>query len=111
MELIEARIPWCYVAVGPDGNPCFMQWLISHDVNDMVKTYYKGYFPPLAPDEVLLEGAFVSERYRGKGVMADAMSRVAEKGGELGARWAITYVKVPTCLRSGVAWRAAFIPS
>jgi hypothetical protein len=82
--------------------------------------YYKGYFPPLAGDEVLLEGAFVPEHYRGTGIMRCAMSKVSEKGRAMGARWAITFVEesnlpsIRGCLASGfhpylrkkATWRA-----
>jgi hypothetical protein len=95
IDAIDAGVPSAvYVAATPDGSPCFLQWLIAPDANDRLSAYYKGYFPPLARDEVLLEGAFVPERHRGKGIMTSAMSKVAEKGVAMGARRAITYVDV-----------------
>jgi hypothetical protein len=95
IDAIGAGIPSAvYVAVTRDDSPCFLQWLVAPEANDRLNTYYKGYFPPLARDEVLLEGAFVPERHRGKGIMTSAMSKVADEGASMGARWAITYVDV-----------------
>jgi len=94
IHTIEAGIPSAvYVAVTSDGSPCFLQWLISPDKNDRLTTHYNGYFPSLARDEVLLEGAFVPERHRGKGIMVCAMAQVAAKARTMGARWAITWVE------------------
>ncbi|MGA3174587.1 MAG: GNAT family N-acetyltransferase [Syntrophorhabdales bacterium] len=93
IALLEAGIPSCYVAVAADGSPCFIQWLISPAENEKLDAYYKGYFLPLAHDEVLLEGAYIPESHRGKGIMGPAMSQVAEKGRAMGARWAVTYVE------------------
>lgn len=79
-KTIEAGIPsLIYVAAAADGSPCFLQCVILPARNGRLNAYYKGYFPPLAQDEVLLEGAFIPEQYRGKGIMACAMSQVAQK--------------------------------
>jgi hypothetical protein len=93
LVFIDADIPSCYVGVAPDGSPCFIQWLISHHANEKVQTYFKGYFPPLAPDEVMLEGVFIPDKFRGKRIMPFAMSEIAGKGKDTGARWAVTYVQ------------------
>jgi hypothetical protein len=92
-EFIEADIPSCYVAVTDDGSPCFIQWLLAPTGNNKVQARRQAHFPRVSEDEILLEGAFVPERHRGKKIMASAMSQVAEKGRESGARWAITYVE------------------
>ncbi len=121
MKTIEAGVS-SHVYVGTTGGdrPCFFQFLIFSDDNERLSAYYDGYFPRLAEDEVLLEGAFVPERYRGKGIMAYAMSQVAEQGRAAGARWAITYVEesnlasIRGCLACGfrpylrkkTSWRA-----
>ncbi len=107
IALIASGIPSCFTAVMADGSPCFIQWLITPGANERLRAYYKGYFPPLARDEVLLEGAFVPEAYRGRGIMARAMWQVAERGRAMGARWAVTWVEesnVPSirgCLACG----------
>lgn len=93
LALIDARIPNCYVATTDEGSPCYIQWLISHTANDRVESYFKGYIPPLERDEVVLEGAFIPFRYRGKKIMPLAMAQVAEKAKGIGARFAMTYVQ------------------
>ena len=55
----------------------------------------------------MLEFAFTPEAHQGKGIMAAAMARIAERGADLGARYVITFVdheNVPAlkgCQRSG----------
>ncbi len=93
LTFIDANIPSCYVGIAPDGSPCFIQWLITPKANEKIQSYFKGYFPPLAHDEVMLEGVFIPEKFRGKKIMPYAMSQIAEKGKTLGARWAVTYVQ------------------
>jgi hypothetical protein len=90
---INAEIPSCYVGLTSDGSPCFMQWLIRPEANARVQSYFKGYFPPLNEDEVMLEGVFIPEKFRGMKIMPFAMSQIAERGKTLGARWAVTYVQ------------------
>jgi RimJ/RimL family protein N-acetyltransferase len=68
---------------------------------------FKGGFPLLAPDEMLLEGAFTLEAFRGQRIMPEAMSKIAEKGMDFEARRIYTFVgadNIPSlkgCKRSG----------
>lgn len=107
LQMLEAGLTTCYVAVTAQGEPCYMQWLIGPEQNNMVRTYFKGIFPGLEPGEALLEGAFTPEAYRGKRIMPCAMAQIAEKASEIGARWVVTFVthdNIPSlkgCQRSG----------
>lgn len=93
-RLIDANIATCYVAVTDLGQPCYMQWLIAPGENAKVHRFFHGLFAPLAPDEVLLEGAYVPPRFRGQRINSRAMAVLAERGADLGARWAITFIGV-----------------
>ena len=90
--LLQANIPTCYLAVNSEDRICYMQWLIGPDEQDRFKPFFKGEFRLLARNEVLLEFAYTFEAFRGQGIMGPAMAAIAEKGLELGARWAVTYV-------------------
>ena len=91
-RLLAAGIPTCWVAVGPDDTPCYMQWLILPRDNARIRARWGDLFPALAPGEALLEGAYTAESHRGRGVMAHAMARIAEQARCLGARRVITFV-------------------
>lgn len=93
LAMLEADIPQSYVGTTPEGAPCFIQWLIPPAANRKLLSFYQGYIPPLSKDEVLLEGVFIPDSYRGKRIMPLAMSSLAEKGRAIGARWAVTYVE------------------
>jgi len=90
--LIKAEFSRCFVAADPNNRPCYMQWLIGPEENKKVQDYFKGGFPLLEPDEVLLEGAYTPPQYRGLGIMSCAMFQISEKGKGLGAGRAITFV-------------------
>jgi len=106
-RLLHSGLQTCYVAIGPDGKPCFMQWAILSSDNDRLRGTFGNLYPTLAPDEALLEGAFTPESSRGLGVMSAAMAQIAERAAEGGARWVITFVdennvaSLKGCLRAG----------
>lgn len=105
--LVQEQVPTCYVAVTPDDQPCYMQWLIGSGENERIRTFFAGGFPQLAPDEALLEYAFTLEAYRGQRIMPCAMAQIAQKAADFGARWVITFVihnNIPSlkgCKRAG----------
>ena len=107
--LLESKIKTCYVAITEDSKICYVQWLIGSEENEKLQTFYPEGFPPLAKDEMLLEGAYTPEPYRSQGIMAHAMSRIAEIGASNGARWISTVVNksnIPSlkgCKRAGFA--------
>lgn len=107
--LLESKIKTCYVGITEDNKPCYVQWLIGPEENEKVRTFYPMGFPPLAKDEMLLEGAYTPVPYRGQGIMAHAMSKIAQIGGNNGARWISTVVNksnIPSlrgCKRAGFA--------
>jgi hypothetical protein len=79
LHLLNADFGTCYAAVAGHNNPCYMQWLFGPAQNDRIQAYFRGVFPLLTPDEVLLEKAFAHESYRGLGIMPFAMSQIAEE--------------------------------
>jgi GNAT superfamily N-acetyltransferase len=106
-RLLDDGIGTCWVAIGPGGEVCYMQWLISSSSNDRIQERWPKLFPVLGADEALLEGAYTPEQHRGQGLMAYAMAVIAEHAAELGARWVVTFVgtdNVPSlkgCRRAG----------
>jgi hypothetical protein len=107
---LEAGINTCYGAITGDGFPCYIQWLVRPTENEKMGECYGDYFPPLSDDEILLEGAFTPESFRGKGIMSSAMLQVSDKGKEMGARWAITYVSDSNTASLKGCFRAGFVP-
>ncbi|HSR10912.1 MAG TPA: N-acetyltransferase [Thermodesulfobacteriota bacterium] len=89
----QAGVKTCYVAATADGDrPCYLQWLIGPEENAKLQALFEGEFPVLRPGEMIMERAFTLEPYRGCGIMASAMARIAEKGKEAGGRWVMTFV-------------------
>jgi hypothetical protein len=90
---LAERIPTCYVAVDcHQDRACFMQWLMTHEHNEAIRRFFRGRFPALSADEALLENAYTPPQYRGLGIMAYAMSAIAERALDLGRRYVITFV-------------------
>lgn len=107
LRLWTSGLGRAFVAVAPDGRPCFVQWVFLERDNAGLHSYFGGAFPVLAPGEALVEGAYTPAAFRGKGVMPAAMARIALEGGKLGARHLHTFVEVDNmaslkgCVRAG----------
>jgi len=98
-----------FVAIDERSNtPCYVQWLFSARDNDFIKTL--GGFPPLAADEALLENAYTPPAYRGLGIMAAAMARIAERASDFDARKVITFVATDNVASLKGCQRAGFYP-
>jgi GNAT superfamily N-acetyltransferase len=108
-RLLRSGLRVCYVAIAPDGKPCYMQWVIPSTENSRARAIFGNLYPVLGPDEALLEGAYTPPAYRGKGIMSAGMAQIAETAIEQGARWAITFVderntaSLKGCVRAGFA--------
>ncbi len=106
-RMARANLATCYVAANEADEPCYVQWLIGPGENEKIRALFGDQFPVLQPGEMLLEGAFTSAAWRGKGIMGAAMAEIAAKGLDEGARWVITFVdagNIPSlkgCNRSG----------
>jgi hypothetical protein len=108
-RLCDAGVGELHVATAPDGSPAYCQWLVGASNQELLRARSPGRHPTLAPDEVLLEGAYTFTRFRGLGLMANGMWQLLAKARDGGARSAITYVgtdSVPAlrgCARVGFA--------
>ena len=65
----------------------------------------------LEQDERLLEGAFTHESFRGKGIMPEAMAKIAEIGKETDAQSIMTFVQSDNIPSLKGCQRAGFSPS
>jgi RimJ/RimL family protein N-acetyltransferase len=92
LPMLRADIPTCYLATTEDGSICYMVWMIRYEQQRRVRPYFKGDLQVYHSDTVLLEFSYTFERFRGLGIMTEALSRITELGPALGARWAIAYV-------------------
>jgi GNAT superfamily N-acetyltransferase len=110
LRMIDAKLATCYVAVTENDEPCYMQWLIGANDNDRIREIFGDRFPPLAKDEMLLEGAFTLEQWRGKKIMAAAMARIAERATDHDVRWVITFVGMDNVPSMKGCHRAGFEP-
>ncbi len=91
-SLCDAGVQTLHLAVGPDGSPAYAQWLVTAADQHLLHSHQPGRYPTLAPDEVLLEGAYTFCRFRRTGVMADGMAQLLRIAKEGGTRVAFTYV-------------------
>jgi RimJ/RimL family protein N-acetyltransferase len=96
----------CFVGVDlRNDSACYMQWLMSSADNDFIASL--GGFPQLRKDEALLENAYTPANYRGLGIMSAAMTLIAERAVDFGARYVLTFVdeqnapSLKGCERSG----------
>jgi len=93
LRLLKSGIRECYVAETEDKIPCHISWWINSTQNQEIKAFYKEGVFPLAPDEVIVEGAFTLEAYQRKGIQRWRRFKFFEKSLEMGARRVINYVR------------------
>lgn len=93
-RLFESGLGTGFVALNDEGAPCYVQWAIPGSQAAGIDDFFRGIFPHLRPDDLLLEGAWAHPNARGQRIMGEAMSRIAEAGAEPHHRRAITFVAV-----------------
>ena len=76
-----------------------------------MQTLFKGGFPVLESNQRLLEGAYTHESFRGKGIMPEAMSMIAELGKDSNASTVITFVQSDNIPSLKGCQRAGFFPT
>lgn len=110
-RLLAADVPTCWVAVLDDGEPCFMQWLITPADNQRLADAFGAEFPQLMDHQVLLEGAFTPRRFRDQRIAARAISLITKQAPSK-ATEAWTYVMgMDSPQRPRPSTRAGFKPA
>jgi hypothetical protein len=107
---LKTGIGICYVATTGQDEPCHMQWMITHDYNLQLGTYFNDGIPPFDQDEVLLEFAFTPETYKNKGVWTWATKRIAEEAKKLGKRRLIVFVRSDNPVSLNKCIHKGFVP-
>jgi RimJ/RimL family protein N-acetyltransferase len=92
VRMVEAELATCYVALTDGDEPTYIQWLMGASENAKIRAIFGERFPALAADEMLLEGAFTFEAWRGKGIMACAMAQITDQAPNYGAKSVVTFV-------------------
>lgn len=87
-----------------------MQWLLTAESNARIRWALGPLFPRLDDETVLLEGAYTPPRFRGNRIMPTALARVTERGRDLGAREAVTFIDENNAASIKGARRAGFEP-
>jgi GNAT superfamily N-acetyltransferase len=109
LRMFDAGLQTCYGAFADDDRLMYVQWLIEPAQSDLVQEFFRGTFPRLASDEVLLEGAYTFPTARGQGVMAAAMAGLTAEGKKRGFSTAWTFVgedniaSLKGCYKAGYA--------
>ena len=81
----------CYVAINKNSVPCSRLWLIDSSQNKKLKEIWKGNFPELQKDEMLIENVFTVPKFRGMGIVSGFMHEISKKAKTLGMNYVITF--------------------
>jgi hypothetical protein len=109
--LTEMNIQNCFVAIDSKGIPCFRTWFMGYTENNKIQGFFKNLFPLLNKNEALIESVFTVPLYRGKGIMAAAISKIIEKNcAEIGARSIIAFVNIDNIPSLKGFKRSGFLP-
>jgi hypothetical protein len=104
----SARLTTLYVSTS-DNDPTYAQWLVTPEEQKRIPRFLPGRYPELEDGELLLEGAYTFERFRGLGLMGDGMGQLVRFARDARGRTLVTYVaenNVPSlrgCARVGFA--------
>ena len=109
-KILNSKAPEHYVAVDQEDNPAYIQCLVRSDASDQFKDEFGEYFPDVQPNEILMDGAFMSRAYMGKKIMPEALSRVSESGRDKKTTHAITLVEMDNTASLKGCYRAGFHP-
>ena len=90
--MCEAGVQTLYTAAGPDGSLACALWLVTAQTQHLLHAHTPGRYPKLAPDEVILDGAYTFGRFRRNGVMSDGMAQLLKIARDNGARTAFGFV-------------------
>jgi L-amino acid N-acyltransferase YncA len=83
-----------YIARTADTNEvCFMDSVILPEDNPLIEKSFKTWFPILKDDEVLLEGAYAFEKFRGKGLTTCAHVEMLDIFRKKGFKRMLVYIK------------------
>ncbi len=107
---LRAGLRSCYVAESRGGHPVFLQWLCTSSDNEALRAVFPFENLAVEPGTILLEGAYTPPRFRHLPIMPSAMARIAERGREFGARWALVCVDVQSVSMLKAASWAGFSP-
>jgi hypothetical protein len=81
-----------YLAETSRARPIYCQWLVRPSEMPRMDACVPDTYEELAPDEVMLEGAYTFSQFRGKKAMSDGMWQLLDIARREGYRRALTYV-------------------
>jgi len=108
-RMYEENFRHPYVGVSETGEIVYLGWIIDGATQrDHLLEFFKGTFPPLERDEMLIENSWIPPQARGKGIMPPALNMLAHCGAGPDTGRILTFVEdvnVPSTigvLRSGM---------
>jgi len=110
LPALRAGLATCYLATTTQGQICYVQWLIDSSQNELIAREFTGLCPPLSDDEMLLKWAYTFPRFRGMGIMGDAMAQICQKAVTSGAHWLYILVAVDDLATLKMCSRMGFRP-
>ncbi len=108
--LWQAGFDGGYVALTSDGEPAYLSWFIPHYQADKVRDYWGPLFR-FGPDTLIGEGAWVSPKFRGFGLMAMGhyvLTEAAKADAAPGVRYVTAYAESKNRGASHGTYRAGY---
>lgn len=91
-NIFEAGFDGGWVAVDPDGQPAYLQWLIPSHQTEKIREFFGPIFPRFDAETLLVEGAWIPPDFRRLKVMGEGLALVSEAATAAnGARYAQCY--------------------
>jgi len=110
LQMGQSGVRTCYVAEDQKGVPCFVQWLVLADQNDVLQEVFGGWYPPLREDEAMLEFAYTPPTRRGQGIMGAATPQILGIARDRGVRSVVTFIPTGNSRSLRIHLRMGFVP-
>lgn len=101
---------WYIARTVATDEPCFIQGVIQPEENEFIEARLKNWFPRLQEDEILLEGAYTFEKYRGNRLHPVVLADILDIYCKRGFHRVITYIEKNNIASLKGAARLGFIP-
>lgn len=110
-RLVTYKIGRCYVSFDEKRRPCHFQWIYDSNDNEMLEAHFKGEYPNIGPEEVILEHALTLLASRSKGIHEIARSKIIDmEVRKYGIKQFISFINPQNEPAMRAAFHQGFVP-
>ena len=110
-RLLTYKIGRCYVSFDEKTRPCHFQWVYDSNDNEILEAHFKGEYPSIGPEEVILEHALTLQSSRSRGIHEIARSKIFDmEVRNYGIKQFISFINAQNVPAMRAALHQGFVP-